>query len=135
MGSKRSRSRHFTHSKPKSTAPKRKSVARKPSRLRTAADAIRDDEHIRTSKTAKQPYISPTQAVREMREGVPATELRHIRNKLEVIQSSAIVVAYALIEQNAEVDDEAARVLRNHVSDALEDQIENIDSLLGDVES
>jgi hypothetical protein len=64
-----------------------------------------------------------------------ADALRTIRRKLELIQSSAIVVAHALREQNCELDDDADRVLTRHVSDALTDQIESIDSLLKGVAS
>jgi hypothetical protein len=70
-----------------------------------------------------------------MRDDVPATELRHIRTKLELILSVAIVVAHALREQNVQLDDDAADVLRRHVSDELQEQIEGIDSLLGGVSS
>lgn len=48
-----------------------------------------------------------------------------------LICSTAIVVAHALREQNVELDDDAADVLRRHVGDELQEQIEGIDSLLG----
>jgi hypothetical protein len=67
-----------------------------------------------------------------MRDGVPATELRQIRNRLDLICSTAIVVAHALREQNVGLDDDVADVLRRHVSDELFGQIQKINRLLGD---
>jgi hypothetical protein len=57
--------------------------------------------------------------------------LRKIRDELDFICSCAIVVRRALIEQNCELDEDAARVLKRCVSDELAGQIERIDSLLG----
>jgi hypothetical protein len=116
MGSKHSRPRHFTHSKAKPTRRKRKSATPK------------------SSQTAKQPYISPTQAVREMRAGVPATALCAIRSHLELINSTAIVVGHALSRQNNGLDGDAADVLRRYVSDKLFGQIVQINLLLGEDE-
>jgi hypothetical protein len=130
--STRARAARSVKSIPKS---RHKPATPKPSRLRKAADMLRDARRIRVTKAAEQLRVSPTQAAREMRDGVPTTALRHIRSKLELIQSSAIVVAHALREQNVELDDDAADVLRRHVSDELQDQIEGIDSLLGGVAS
>jgi hypothetical protein len=107
----------------------------KPTKPRTAADALRAIKHARSPGAAEQLQINPTQAVREMRDGVPATALHYIRKRLELIQSTVIVVAHALREQNVELDDDAADVLRRHVSDELQEQIEGIDSLLGGVAS
>ena len=102
----------------------------KPTKLRTAADALRAIKS-RRPRPAKPPYISPTVAVREMRDGVPVTALRYIRKHLELIQSTTVVVANALREQNAGFDIDAADVLRSHVTDELQEQIEGINSLLG----
>jgi hypothetical protein len=105
----------------------------KPTKLCKAADALRAIKHARRSQSAEPLQMSPTQLVRDMRNGMPTTVLNYIRKNLELIQSAAIVVAHALREQNVELDDDAADVLRRHVSDALQDQIESIDSLLGGV--
>ena len=64
--------------------------------------------------------------------GVPASALCDLRTSLRLIQSSVIVVRHALMEQKCLVDDDAARVLRVHVGDALQQQIECIDSVLGE---
>jgi hypothetical protein len=93
---------------------------KKPSQLRKAADVRPDVERIRRTRAGAERFrlkprpspeamaarlgkrthateaaeslrISPTQAVREMRDGVPATALRAIRTKLELIQSSGNV--------------------------------------------
>jgi len=58
--------------------------------------------------------------------------LRKIRNEQDFICSCAIVVRRALIEQNCELDEDAARVLKWCVSDELAGQIERIDVLLWD---
>jgi hypothetical protein len=63
---------------------------------------------------------------------VRAGTLRRIRDELDFICSCAIVVRRALIEQNCELDEDAARVLKRCVSDELAGQIERIDVLLGD---
>jgi hypothetical protein len=68
--------------------------------------------------------------LREARDGVPSSDLYTIRRKLELIQSCTQVVGCALREQNCELDGDAARILSFHVTDALMDQIESIDSLL-----
>lgn len=99
-----------------------------PSRPRNATSA-RKAHPTKRHKPAKLD-VSPTDVLRETRDGMPVSELRHLRNMLEVIQSSAIVVARALQKQNALVDDDAARVLRHHVSDALMDQIQSLDKML-----
>jgi hypothetical protein len=109
---------------------KRRSKLTKP---RTAADALRAIKHARSPQSAEPLQMNRTQAVREMRDGVPATALRYIRKKLALIQSTAIVVAHALREQRVGLDDDGADVLRRRVSDELQDQIEGIDSLLGGV--
>ena len=80
--------------------------------------------------TPKGPDISPPQVVREIDDGLAATELRALRRRLELICSCAIVVEHALLEQNALLDDDAARVLKRHVGDELASLIAGIDSLL-----
>lgn len=64
-------------------------------------------------------------------EAMAATELFGIRRKLELIQSCTQVVGFALGQQNCELDTDASRILNFHVADALMDQIERIDVLLG----
>ena len=105
-----------THPTPKA---RRKPVPPKPSKFHTAADVRRDAVGFRATGSAEQFRVSPTQAVREMRDGVPATALRQIQDRLELIRATAIVVGHALKEQNCELDTDAARVLMRHVSDAL----------------
>jgi hypothetical protein len=87
--------------------PRRKPASPKPSKLRTAL------------------------AVREMRDGVPATELHGIRRKLKLAQSCSQVLGAALRDQNCGLDSDAADILATHVADALHIQIMKIDRLLG----
>ena len=64
---------------------------------------------------------------------VPMTgALRQIREKLDLVCSCAIVLEHALMEQNCELDEDAARVLKLCIGDELDRQIERIDLLLGD---
>lgn len=63
---------------------------------------------------------------------VPATALRGILKDIELILSHVILVEHALLEQNVELDDDAARVLRVRVGDPLQGQIEAIGRLLGE---
>jgi hypothetical protein len=60
----------------------------------------------------------------------PAGTLQSIQYRLELIRSSVVVVAHALMEQNCELDEDAARVLRYHVTVALTDQMVQIGLLL-----
>ena len=106
----------------------------KPTKPRTAADALRAIKHARSSQSAEPLQTSPTQVAREVRDGVPATELSAIRSHLELINSTAIVVQYSLREQNVLVDGDAAEVLRRYVSDKLFEQILQIKRLLGEDE-
>jgi hypothetical protein len=55
---------------------------------------------------------------------MPVKALCQIEACLKQICSTVIVVAHALREQNAQVDDDAAGVLRWHVSDPLFEQIQ-----------
>ena len=114
---------------------RRKPAPPRPTKLRTGSHAEAILKATRAAEPARapdQPYISPTQAVREMRDGVPATELREIRRQLDFALSCVIVVRHALIEQNVELDHDAARILRLYVGDELDSQIERISQLLGD---
>jgi hypothetical protein len=111
----------------KSNNHQRKPAPPKRSKLSTAREALRDAERIRGSRTAKRLRIKP----RPPLEATAGTELYGIRRKLELIQSCAQVVGFALGEQNCDLDSDAARILSSHVTDALMDQIERIDRLLG----
>jgi hypothetical protein len=70
-----------------------------------------------------------------MRDGVPATELQQIRNRLEIAMSVAYVTGAALKDQGADVDREAALALQRCVGDELDRQIERIDGLISGVAS
>jgi hypothetical protein len=114
-----------------SLKPRREPAAPKLSKLRTVADALRDFARAPAPRPADSPDISPTQAVREMRDGVPATELREIRRQLDLICSCVIVVRHALAEQNVVLDRDAALILQWHASDPLYVLGQRIDALLG----
>ena len=129
---RRGGNRPRTHPTPK---PLRKPGPPKPPKPRTAGDALRAIKHARSSQSAEPLQTSPTQAMREMRDGMSVTALRDIRKSLELIQSTAIVVAHALREQNIELDGDAADVLRRYVSDPLQDHIEGMNSWIDGVES
>jgi len=73
-----------------------------------------------------------TEPARPSPDTARAGTLRKIRNELDFICSCAIVVRRALVEQNCELDEDAARVLKRCVSDELAGQIELIDVLLED---
>ena len=75
----------------------------------------------KASKTrARAAAIGP---LRKARHGIPVAILRQIQGRIRQICSTAIVVAHALRKQNVELDDDAADVLRWHVSDPLFEQI------------
>ena len=78
-----------------------------------------------------KPQVSPTQVLREIRDGVPADELHEIRRRLKLVQSCALVVGAALKDQNVGLDSEAADILGTHVTDALHIQLMKLDRLLG----
>lgn len=59
-----------------------------------------------------------------------ATRLREISDRLRAIQSSVAVAVAALRSQNADVDEDVARLLTRSVSDPLQDQIDSIKSVL-----
>lgn len=58
------------------------------------------------------------------------TRLREISDRLRAIQSSVAVAVAALRSQNADVDEDVARLLMRSVSDPLQDQIDSIKSVL-----
>lgn len=86
---------------------------------------------VRTSpKSRKSSGAAAVGALRPTSDDVPGAALLRIRDRLELIRSSVVVVAHALMEQNCELDDDAARVLRYHVTDALTDQMVQIGLLI-----
>jgi hypothetical protein len=75
--------------------------------------------------------ISPTQAVREMRDGVPTTELTLIRNELETATTVSQVCADALKATSTDETIAAiALVLERCVCGIVEQQMDRITSLL-----
>lgn len=120
--------------------------------MATAKDTRARRAHARTPKARPRPAPLPpenrldreqradvalklaraAQPARPSPDSVRAGTLRRIRDELDFICSCAIVVRRALIEQNCELDEDAARVLKRCVSDELAGQIERIDVLLGD---
>ena len=125
MGSSRPRnSSRAGKAHPRTLKSRRKSAQPQPPKTRTPADALRNVERIgKTRPVAERLRISPTRALHKMRDDAPATALRQIHARLARISSTAIVVAHALREQNVQLDDDAACVLRWHVSDPLFEQI------------
>lgn len=102
----------------------------KPTRLRTGADVLRDVERVRGTKAAKQLSISPTQVLREMRDGAPITELREIHDRLDVALSVVSLCAAVLQVQMADYDADVAASLKHCVGDILDTQMERITTLI-----
>ena len=75
---------------------------------------------------------SATEALHELRSVAHEADLSRIHSKLEGVLSAVIVVQHALMENNCEIDDDAADVLRIS-SDELDRQIEQIEILLGEL--
>ena len=119
------RSRSGPPRKPRPSISRRTSAPERSSKLRAAVTEALSD-----ASESDLPRISPTQAVRELRDGVPATALRQIQAHLERICSTAIVVAHALRVQNVQVDDDATCVLRWHVRDPLFEQIARLKRII-----
>ena len=69
-------------------------------------------------RSPKDPHIaerrpgSATDAFHELRGVAHEADLRRIHSKLEGVLSAVIVVQHALMENNCEIDDDAADVLR-----------------------
>ncbi len=59
-----------------------------------------------------------------------AQELDEIKARLEVINSTVAVAAFALEGQNAEIDLDVANTLRMSVRNALADQVERLTTLI-----
>jgi hypothetical protein len=59
-----------------------------------------------------------------------ATRLKEVSDRLRAMQSSVAVAVAALRGQNADIDEDVARLLVRTVSDPLQDQIDSIKSAL-----
>ena len=105
----------------------------KTSGRRTTAGVLRDLRRESRSASDELPRISPTQAVREMRDGIPATTLRHIRAGLQRARIAAIVCAQILRTQAADYDTDVALTLRDCVARELFRQMVHIARLLAEV--
>lgn len=102
----------------------------------TRASRGRSDQSLstQTKPTSRRVSARPRQtpARQKPAESVsPAKALRKILAQLEDICSTVIVVHHALREQNVELDDDAADVLKLHVSDPLYDQILKLKRIVG----
>ena len=102
----------------------RRAPARAPKARRKPAQPseVRQERERRADAVLK--LARSTEPARPSPDAAPAGTLRKIRNELDFICSCAIVVRRALIEQNCELDEDAARVLKRCVSDELAGQIE-----------
>ena len=69
-------------------------------------------------------HLSTSQAQRAI------VRLREIADRLRAMQSSVVVAVAALRGQNADVDEDVARLLTRTVSDPLQDQIDSIKSVM-----
>ena len=113
--------------------PRRKPVPSKPSKRRldglsgASARIPPKDPHI-----AERRPGSATEALHGLQGVAQEADLRRIHSKLEGVLSAVIVVQHALMENNCEIDDDAADVLRIS-SDELDRQIEQIEILLGEL--
>lgn len=85
---------------------------------------------VHKSRSNERPRISPTQAVREIRDGVPTAALNHLRSKLNNARSAARVCADILQAQAADLDGEVALTLERCVCSELAAQIRHINRLL-----
>jgi len=59
-----------------------------------------------------------------------AVRLREVSDRLRAMQSAVAVAVAALRSQNADIDEDVARLLVRTVSDPLQDQIDSIKSVL-----
>jgi hypothetical protein len=117
--------------------PRRKPDRPKSSALRMARGTSRErraEAILKAAKATEPARAAGADALRREHDLLrpAAGALREIRQQLDLACSCAIVVAHALTEQNVELDDDAALVLRRHVSDPLYKQVLRIDRLLGD---
>ena len=59
-----------------------------------------------------------------------AVRLQEVADRLRAMQSSVVVAVAALRGQNADVDEDVARLLTRTVTDPLQDQIDSIKSVI-----
>jgi hypothetical protein len=136
MGSSRPRNSTRAVKARSVNSPRRKPDRPKSSKLRTAAETSRElraDTIIKAAKAVEPARTASADALLRKHDRLrqAAGALREIRQQLDLACSCAIVVAHALTEQNVELDDDAALVLRRHVSNPLYEQVLRIDRLLG----
>jgi len=93
---------------------------------------LRGAERNCKADAAKQPYISATEVLREIRDSVPTTELQEIRRKLDIASAVAYICAAALKTQTAENDIDVALALQRCCGDVLFEQTQQISRLLGE---
>ena len=74
---------------------------------------------------------SPTDVLRESRDGMPTAALTEIYHKLTVVRATAYVCASALEHEAADEDVDVGLVLQRSVGDELDRQLERLDQLLG----
>jgi hypothetical protein len=97
-------------------------------RAEAILEAAQDAEPARA--TDSQLQISPTQVLREIRDGVPVTELREIHDRLDVALSVVSLCAAVLQVQMADYDADVAAALKHCVGDILDTQMERITTLI-----
>ena len=105
-----------THPTPK---PRRKPVLQRPSRLRTAGDALRHAERIQTDGSCKKSGL-----------GALTGALCGIRERLEAALSVASLCVIALKGQAADHDIDIALCLECCVEQVISDQMEHIDNVV-----
>ena len=74
--------------------------------------------------------VSQPPARTQARTGQVVTRLGEVIERLKVMQSSVAVAVAALRAQNADIDEDVARMLIRAVSDPLQDQIDSIKSAI-----
>lgn len=73
---------------------------------------------------------SPTEVLRESRDGIPSAALTEMRRKLMVVRATAYVCASALAHEAADEDVDVGLVLQRSVGDELDRQLERLDQIL-----
>ena len=113
-------------------APSEDGIRRQSHKLHDVAAALGGWRSAREDHRTRQlPDLTPAEAIREMRDGVPRRALRRIRVSLIFARSVANDCVTILKRQAADLDLDVAVTLRSCVSDELSDQIKQIDRLLG----
>ena len=91
------------------------------------------EEGGRRRKTSREVARMPSSSSKIRRATPPARatlQLREVIERLRAVQSSVAVAVAALRAQNADIDEDVARLLVRSVSDPLQDQIDSIKSVL-----